>query len=205
MMPPPKRLRAARWLVARTLLAIGVPLRLRSPDRELLERVILPYFAARPEFRKILFVGCDWYTKRYEHLFRDREYTTIEVDPARRPFGAKRHIVGSIAHLSDHVAAGELDLILCNGVFGWGLDKRDEAAHAFTACHFALRDYGVLVLGWDDVPEHRPFDLLELNELRRFSRWSFPPLNAARHVVDPDRHVYDFFSRSRDAGAGNPP
>ena len=128
MMPPAKRLQAARWLFARASLAVGVPLRLRSPDRELLEKKILPYFAARKEFRKILFVGCDWDTKLYQRSFRDRAYTTIDVDPTRRAFGAKRHIVGSMARLKDHVSAGELDLILCNGVFGWGLDGRDEAS-----------------------------------------------------------------------------
>ena len=195
MMPPEKRLQAARWLVARALLAVGVPLRLHSPDRELLEKTILPYFAAREEFRKILFVGCDWYTKQYERSFRDRAYTTIDVDPARRAFGAKRHIVGSMARLKDHVSAGELDLILCNGVFGWGLDGRDEAAQAFAAAHSALRENGAFVLGSDDVPEHRPFDPADLDELRRFSRWTFPPPNATRHVVESNRHVYDFFTR----------
>jgi SAM-dependent methyltransferase len=197
MMPPPKPLQAARWLAARLLLAVGVPLQLRSPDRDVLERQILPYFAAHDEYRNVLFVGCDWYTTRYERVFRNREYVTIEVDPARRVFGARRHIVGSMEDLQEHFPANTLDLILCNGVFGWGLDERSSAALAFASCREVLRPEGVLVLGWDDVPEHRPFDPTELEEFRRFSPWVFPPLNAARHVVDANRHVYDFLMKSQ--------
>ena len=45
MMPVPRNAQALRWLVARALLGVGVPLRLRSPDRAILERAILPYFS----------------------------------------------------------------------------------------------------------------------------------------------------------------
>ena len=191
-MPLPKNVQSLRWLVARALLGIGVPLRLSSPDRTVLEREILPYFIKSAEFRRVLFVGCDWYTQRYERLFRGKEYVTIEVDPARRPFGAKRHIVGSLADLGRHFARGELDLILCNGVFGWGLDSREESSQAFAACADALRADGVLLVGWDDVPEHRPFDPTTLPELAKMRRWVFPPINAARWKVQ--QHVYDFFT-----------
>ena len=193
MMPAAKHVQSLRWLVARVLLGVGVPLRLRSPERGVFEGEILYYFSTNAEFRRVLFVGCDWYTKRYERLFRGKQYVTIEVDPGRRPFGAKRHIVGSLADLGRHVGRGELDLILCNGVFGWGLDSRDESSRAFAACADALRSGGVLVVGWDDVPEHRPFDLATLPELARLRPWVFPPLGAARRTVD--RHIFDFFTK----------
>ena len=83
-MPAAKRSQSLRWLIARTLLAAGVPLRLRSAEREAFERDVLPYFARSPEFRRVLFVGCDWYTKVYERLFRGKEYTTTVV-PGRAP------------------------------------------------------------------------------------------------------------------------
>jgi len=192
MMPGPRNVQALRWLVARALLGVGVPLRLHSPDRAIFERAILPYFTSNAQFRRVLFVGCDWYTQRYERLFRGKEYVTIEVDPARRPFGAKRHIIGSLADLGRHFERGALDLILCNGVFGWGLDSREESSRAFAACADALREGGVLLVGWDDVPEHRPFDPTTLPELAQMHRWVFPPIGAARWSVE--RHVYDFFA-----------
>jgi hypothetical protein len=192
MMPPAKKLQNLRWLVARVLLRLGVPLRLNSPDRVVLEQQILPYFAASADFRRVLFVGCDWYTQSYERLFRGKDYVTIEIDATRRPFGAKRHIVGSLADLGSHFTPRALDLIVCNGVFGWGLDAKDDCAKAFAECAAALRVGGVLVLGWDDVPEHRPFDPMPLLERAGFRPSVFPPLGAARHTVE--RHVYDFLT-----------
>ena len=72
------RLRAAptqlRWLVLRTVRgAVGLPTSLESEDRRLLERDILPWFAAQPLVTRVLFVGCDWYTKHYERAFTGRE------------------------------------------------------------------------------------------------------------------------------------
>jgi SAM-dependent methyltransferase len=200
MMPQAKRLQSLRWLVARTLLGVGVPLRLSSPDREVLERDILPYFASCDQFFRVLFVGCDWYTRRYERLFAGKDYITIEVDGSRRPFGAKRHIVASLADLGEHVDLGSLDLVICNGVFGWGLDAPDEAARAFSACAASLRPGGVLVLGWDDVPAHRPFDPLTLSALNALHAWQFPPFESSRRSVGT--HIYDFFSKPQDSMGG---
>ena len=43
--------------------------KLDTEDRRILEQTILPFFAARSEFRRVLFVGCDWYTNSYRELF----------------------------------------------------------------------------------------------------------------------------------------
>lgn len=196
MMPQAKRLQTLRWIAARALLGVGVPLRLSSPDREVLEREILPYFASRDDFWRVLFVGCDWYTRRYERLFTGKHYITIEVDASRRPFGAKSHIVASLAELGEHVAPDTLDLVLCNGVFGWGLDARDEAERAFAACATCLRPGGVLMIGWDDVAAHRPFDPLTLSALNALNAWRFPPFDSSRRTVGT--HVYDFFAKPHD-------
>lgn len=68
-----------------------------------------------------------------------RLYATIEIDASRRPFDAKRHIVASIANLREYFGVDSLDLVLCNGVFGWGLDAPDEVRRAFAACASCLR------------------------------------------------------------------
>ncbi len=91
MMPAAKHVQSLRWLVALVLLGVGVPLRLRSPERGVFEGEILYYFSTNAEFRRALIVGCDWYTKRYERLFRGKQYVTIEVDPGRRPFSEAAH------------------------------------------------------------------------------------------------------------------
>ena len=163
-------------------------------DRRLLERRILPWFASRVEFARVLFVGCGWYTRGYERLFAGRQYWTLDNDPAKRRWGARRHITDSIADLTKHFTPQTLDLIVCNGVFGWGLDDRAEVEAAFGACHASLRANGVLLVGWNDVPAHRPFPLQECRSLQHFARWQFPPAEAVwMDAGGRNNHRYEFF------------
>ncbi len=141
------------------LVFCGVDQYKRREDRRVLEQVIFPYFLQRPEFARVLFVGCGWYTKVYNKMFRGKDYWTLEVNPALRKYGARQHITDSVENVHLQFCEGGLDLIICNGVFGWGLDARDEVDAAFAACFTCLRENGLLIVGWDDVPEHRPFPL----------------------------------------------
>jgi hypothetical protein len=174
--------------------AIGLPNRMRTPDRDTLEQVILPAYAARADLRTVLFVGCAWYTRHYEKMFARRAYLTIDPDPWKRRFGARRHIVDGLEGLAAHVAGASVDLIVCNGVFGWGLDGRAECERAFNACFDALRRSGELVIGWNDVPGHRPLDLGSLESLARFKRLRFAPLGSTQYLANAENgHVFDFY------------
>jgi SAM-dependent methyltransferase len=174
--------------------AVGLPNRMRTADRDTLEQVIIPAYAARSDIAHVLFVGCAWYTRHYEKMFLGCAYTTIDPDPWKRRFGARRHIVAGLESLAAHVGAGSLDLVVCNGVFGWGLDDRADCERAFAACFDALRPGGELVIGWNDVAPHRPLDLATLASLARFEPLCFAPLAVTRYLANPGNgHVYDFY------------
>jgi SAM-dependent methyltransferase len=175
---------------------LGRDAALLTEDRQVLERLVMPFFAADPRFARVLFVGCDWYTKHYEKTFAGREYWTLEKDASRARYGAARHVTDSLEHLSRHFAPGSLDLILCNGVLGWGLNELAEAERSFEACFACLRPGGVLVLGWNDVAHKRPFPLEECQALKRYAPFALPPLGASRHRVPGRlRHTFDFLAR----------
>jgi hypothetical protein len=170
---------------------------LHNEDRRVLEQIILPYFLRDPCYRSVLFVGCDWYTQGYNTLFeQEKKYITIDSDAAKRRYGGKHHIVDGLQNLGRYFKSGDLDLILCNGVVGWGLDAREDIEHAFEACFNSLRDGGILMVGWNDVEEHRPVALDECKSLQLFYRFEFPPLDAAVYVTGtPYRHTYNFYRR----------
>ena len=175
------------------LIRIGIPLRIDSDDRRTLEGVILPYFAGRTDVRRVLFVGCDWYTTWYGRLFEQAEYWTLEVDPALRIYGAPRHIVDAAENVANHFAPQSLDVIFCNGVFGWGLDDPEQVKQAFAGFASCLRTGGVMVLGWNDVPAHKPFSP-ETSADMFFDPMTFPPLNVWRHrSSNPNAHTFDFY------------
>lgn len=175
----------------------GVESYLRNEDRRVLEQVIFHYFLHEDRFADVLFVGCHWYTRGYNKPFEEKKnYWTIEISPSRKKYGAKQHIVDGMENLSRHFKPGSLDLILCNGVFGWGMDTRPVVEQAFQASFDCLREGGVLVIGWDDIAERRPFCLQECQSLRQFKPFIFPPFAAARYVTEtPYQHTYDFYAK----------
>ena len=190
---PWRETRLAMWGRVRVL--AGLPAPMRTPDRRILEDTIIPFFVARG-VERVLFVGTDWFTKHYDRLFAASEYWTIEIEPGRRKFGATRHIVDSVEHLDRHFPKAHFDLILCNGVYGWGLDDRASCERAFQRCYECLRERGVLVLGWNEVPEHCPFPLESVQSLAQFARLEDSPLGAWRYAAQtPSRHVYDFYTK----------
>jgi SAM-dependent methyltransferase len=186
-----------RWLVVRTArAAFGLPTSLDTEDRRILEQEILPWFGEREEFRRVLFVGCDWYTRHYDSFFDSHEYWTLEKDAARRRYGAERHVVDSVANLAEHFPESSFELILMNGVLGWGLDDPGEAEAALQACATRLAPGGVLLLGWNDVPEKRILEPGRSPALRSLSPWEFPPFGSSRRVAPGRiRHTYEFYGR----------
>ena len=176
--------------------AVGLRNRLRSPDRDMLERVILPAYAQLPGTHKVLFVGSDWFTRHYEKLFSGQEYWTLDPDPWKRRFGAHRHIVAALESLDAHFAEGHFDVIVCNGIFGWGLNERVDCERAFLNCFTRLRAGGHFMLGWNDVPAHTPFPLASLASLAHFTPQPLPALGSAHFLADPQtRHMFDFYVR----------
>lgn len=184
---------AYRTRIIRYLLRLPDPL--HTTDRHLLEGVVFKHYIQRPDVRSILFVGCDWYTRHYERAyFRSKNYWTIDPAPAARKFGAQQHLTAALQDLGIHLPSGYFELIICNGVFGYGLNSREQCERAFEACYRALRAGGHLVVGWDDIPERTPISLDEIKSLSHFARVAPSPLGTWRHTTDtPYRHTYDFY------------
>jgi len=179
---------------------LGLHTPLDTDDRHILEDVIIPYFVSRPPFEPVLFVGCDWYTRHYERLFQGKEYWTIDKDPTRSQYGGRRHITDSLMNLGRHFEADHFGLIICNGVLGWGLEEKTEVEDSFEACARCLRHRGVLVLGWNDIPEKLPFPLEHVKSLAGLQRYTFPPLSSSKYLTrTSNRHTFSFYAKEPNA------
>lgn len=187
------------WRVAAQGLrrSLGLPVRMDTPDRRLLEQCILPHYAARPDMRDALFVGVGWYTVHYESLLEGLRCTTIDVDPRVARYGSRyRHVVTSVVAAADHFAAAEFDLVVLNGVFGWGLNARADVEAALHGVRHLLRPGGELVVGWNDVPRYRPFPFRDCRALKDFEPAVFAPLGVTAVQLETDnRHCYEFYRR----------
>ena len=179
-------------------MALGIDLYKHTEDRRVLEKQIFPYFVSLPQCTKILFVGCAWYTKGYSTIFNTKDYQTLENVPTEGKYGAKKHVTDSLENITDHFDEGQLDLIICNGVFGWGLNEKPRIEKAFKGCFKCLREGGIFILGWNDIPDRRPFPVEECHSLKLFQPFVFPPLSTAQYAtLTSNKHTYSFLSREK--------
>lgn len=171
--------------------------RIDTPDRVILERRLLPAFAADASLRSLLFVGCERYTRHYAALFAPatERFRTLDIDPRRARFGNRGHVVASLQDVARHLPAGSVDVVVCNGVYGFGIYERDKLAKALRASCGVLRPGGTFVLGWNDVAAFAPFDPLEVALAAGFVREA-SLLGAWRLATDPPtRHTFDIYVR----------
>lgn len=191
-------LRDVRYQV-QTVRLSGLDFRLEVPNRRVLEDVILPELAKSPNCRRVLFVGCRWYTKIYAAIFRKAEYWTIEIDPSQAKFGSQgRHIVDSYLNLSRHVEPGSFDAIVLNGVFGWGIDTPADTEVALYETLRALNPGGIAVVGYNATDANHPSFLDTPSEaMGMFEPFQFAPLGGAQYVTpgDPGKHTFMFLKK----------
>jgi hypothetical protein len=165
-----------RWAKAEVLHLAWKNGRYTPPDRRLLEDEILPPLSAEADTNRVLSVGVAWYTQRYASAFETKTFVTLDLDPERAIFGSSKHIVGDLRDLERHVDASEpFDIILMNGVIGYGLDMRDDVDRALRACAARMRSGATLVIG---INEEKPTNVdptsvaaYALFESRTFGRW----------------------------------
>jgi hypothetical protein len=188
-----------RWAKAEVLHFAWKRGRYTPPDRRLLAEEIFPAILAGPENQRILSVGVAWYTKDYARLFVGRTFATLDLDPARAVFGGQPHVVGDLRDLERHFGEQEsFDVILMNGVIGYGLDVADDVDRALRACAARLRKGGLLVLG---LNEEKPtnVDPTTVAAAALFEPSSFGPWPTGRVVVPvPFRertHTFLFWRR----------
>ena len=169
--------------------------RLATPDRVFLEDVIVPGLLADHEIRTVLDIGVAWYTKSYPKLFRGVDYWTIDVDPAAEDIASAQHHTLSATKLTEKFSPGQFDLIMCNGVFGWGLNTPEDVETALEECAAVLRPDGWLVVGWNDMNGRRVAGLSDLFE-KRFRRETFAPVGDDHFIpATPYAHRFDFLRR----------
>jgi len=180
----------------RKLIRFGIDIRKKRADRKLLEQVLFPELLRIPDYRRILFVGCAWYTLHYPNIFRDRDFITMEISPDEARYGAPKHIIGSCENIEKHFLANTLDVVVFNGVYGCGLNELNAINHTLRAIHESLRPGGLFIFGWNDLPNMAPYSIEQLTGLNAFEPYAFPPLNKTIHESDEiNRHRFHFYRK----------
>ncbi len=131
------------------------------PDRKYMVEEILPCLASA-NFSKVLFVGCEFYTSHYRKWFASTqtEYWTTDNNPEAAVWGETgRHIVCDVQELNLHFPVQSFDVVLLNGVFGFGVNDQPAMNRTIAAIHRVLKPKGILMIGWNEVLVSDPCDL----------------------------------------------
>jgi SAM-dependent methyltransferase len=165
----------------------------RNAGRIVLVNEILPAYSGLGG--RILWIGCRRYTKDYGAILeRDGgECWTTDIEVAHAKWGAAgRHFTWDLVTIDRLIAAESFDTLLCNGVFGFGVNTRSSQLAALQAMERILKPGGRLLLGWntDRVEDPATFEFVK-------SAFVGDDLNGrgARCAVPEAGYVYDFLRR----------
>jgi hypothetical protein len=173
------------------------PKQIISHDRLILENDVLPYFARDLTVQKVLFVGCSTYTQKYKEFFSAKEYWTIDPKRVKRKYGSERHIVDSITNIGRHVVKNYFDVVIMNGVIGFGLNRISDIEQAIEACYEVLASGGLLLVGWNDTARRAPIDIRAIHAIGKFCEHAFEPLQACHYrTAGWEGHTFSFYRKA---------
>lgn len=163
-------------------------------DRDTLERIIFPYLLSNYNPQTILDIGREDYQEFYNLFFKNKILWTIDKDPSQKEFGAKNHIIDDVANLRKHFKSNYFDLIIMNGVFGWGLNNKQKIEKTFSAIYDILKPNGILILGWNNLDDLRPMALNKIKALSQLKKFYFKPLKTdSFRCKGKGHHTYNFY------------
>lgn len=183
------------------------PMPLHTPDREFLEQRIFPFLNTRAATDgKLLFIGVAAYTRHYYRQLR-YDVHTIDFERRAKKYGHKgRHVVGSATELTRFYGR-EFDVIVANGLIGYGLDDRVGFERLLQGCHACLREGGLLIIGYNDNAAHLDFALRDVAEYQLFEEF-VPPIETVERAtikVNPANDHTFVFLKSQPARRSQAP
>lgn len=185
--------------VRRIAEAIRFRWKVRSlPDRRYMKEVMLPAIRGA-KCDNILLVGTRRYTVDYPKRLQNDGTTvwTIDYDREAERWGnGSFHRTTDVREVDQVLAAGCFDVVLANGILGFGIDQPADVKAMTDAVARLLKPGGFLMLGWD--ADRAPDPTLNHDIRAKFQHAGLGTL-PARHAVTGYAgfdHVFDWFQTS---------
>lgn len=184
----------------------GVQFPLRAPNRAFLEQQIFDYLNQQADGPqgpgRCLFLGMGEYTWHYPRLLKP-EFHSLDMDPEQARYGVPgRHLTGSATEMAALYEPGYFDVVIANGLIGYGLNEQAGYERMLEQCHAVLKPGGLLILGYNDTPERAPFPV-HIDALGLFAPF-VPPIAGVeqpRHPMRDKYHHVFIFARRRERDA----
>lgn len=148
--------------------------------------------------RRILSIGVAGYTAHYPLLFPSSAFATIDIDGKRAQWGSPfQHVVGDATILGSFWPSAAFDAVICNGVYGWGVDTEAGLRLLLAGIRDVLAPGGFLLFGWNVTQERDPL-CLETRCEQVFEGFAPSRLGGREHarVRSEINHLYRFFAQA---------
>ena len=185
-------------LSPRLAISWGIEFPRKSANRQFLENAIFKYLDTllNTDSAQCLFIGTDKRSWHYRSRFQAK-FFTIDNDPGKAIYGDTcNHTIGSATELTLQYERDQFDVIIANGLIGFGVNDRDQCEALFAGLEAILKPNGVLVLGHNNGPSHIDFKLEEVKNYHLFEE--FVPyaneLDQPRYVFGD--HIFVFLRRA---------
>ncbi len=120
----------------------------------------------------------------------------MEISQDEAQYGGDRHIIDSCEKIDQHFQPNTLDVVILNGVYGFGLNELPAIQNTLSQIHQTLAPSGLFIFGWNDLPTTAPYRIEELTGLNAFTPYVFPPLQSSVYESDPkNRHRFHFYRK----------
>jgi hypothetical protein len=165
------------------------------PSRQWLLQELLPALKAAGH-KRMLFVGTQAYNRPFYRECHGLKVFSIDPDPANARYGAPDgHHVGFVQDIARLAPGATFDVIVFNGIIGFGVNDVPSALDALKAMAGAATPETLLMIGWNPGRT----DGQEIAALRpRLIPTPFGPLAQATEFpalgkAQRNPHVYEFF------------
>ncbi|HAM88109.1 MAG: hypothetical protein US83_C0013G0018 [Candidatus Falkowbacteria bacterium GW2011_GWC2_38_22] len=165
-------------------------------DRNVLENIIFPYVLANFNLKTVLDIGREDYQEFYNQFFKNQELWTLDYNPEHQEFGApRRHIIDDAGNVKKHWQDNYFDLIILNGVIGWGLNDIEKIEKALSGIIDILKPGGLLIIGWNNFKDVEVVNPDSIKALGRLKPFVFPPLKTCKFECVNGNHTYNFYKK----------
>lgn len=138
--------------------------KMKTDDRRILEKFIFRDLCFNNDVQDILFVGCSkitsWYPTLFNFFFR-KNFVTVDPDINMIKYGSKKkHYVAKFEDIgNNNKFRDRFDIIIINGVFGYGINTKKDQIKTINASRFLLKKGGLLNIGFRNKQDNPDLNL----------------------------------------------
>ncbi len=178
---------------------MGIEFPMKSPNRVFLENAIFQYinqnFGAKSPRAACLFIGTDKRSWHYPNKL-DLVLHTIDIEKKKAIYGNhQHHIVGSATELDRYYDAASFDVIIGNGLIGFGMNQPEQCDQLLKGAHALLKEDGLLVLGYNDGPDFVNFKVKQTTAYRLFDEYAPDAPGLGASTFEFGDHTFVFLKK----------